>query len=61
MEKKVWIVGFGGSDYDGVTLRRFYGTKEEMKQSLVDECKSQRDFWESPKRLAGLSPFFIEW
>ena len=43
MEKKNWIVGICCTDADGVNLYRVYGTKDQVKQYLVDCLLSDKD------------------
>lgn len=42
MEKTDWIIAIANSDSDGATIRRFFGTEDEVKillVSLVEEDK----------------------
>lgn len=42
MEKTDWIIAIANSDSDGVTIRRFFGTEDEVRSllvSLVEEDK----------------------
>lgn len=36
MNKTDWIIAIANSDSDGVTIRRFFGTEDEVKSLLME-------------------------
>ena len=49
-KKQIYIVGMGGSEADGVDIRKVRGTKQQVKKYLVDLVDQDRsndpDAWE---------------
>ena len=44
MEKRNWIIGIGGSDYDDVLMYRVRGTYDDVKKYLWDMILSDREY-----------------
>ena len=42
MEKKIWLVGIGGSNADGVVMQRISGTEAEIKELLINMVKEDK-------------------
>lgn len=43
MNRTDWIIAIANSDADGVTIRRFFGTEEEVKNLLVCLVKEDKE------------------
>lgn len=42
MEKKIWLVGIGGTNADGVIMMRISATEQEIKEFLVNLVKEDK-------------------
>ena len=42
-EKRDYIVGVSGVDYDGVDISRIYGTEKQVKKYLLNWIKEERE------------------
>ena len=43
MNKADWIIAIANSDSDGVTIRRFFGTEDDVKSLLVSLVKEDKE------------------
>ena len=48
MSKKVWIIGTGGNELDGVDIERVCGTAEQVKRYLCSLVRDAADDMNSP-------------
>ena len=49
-EKKTWIIGIGGTEIDGVILKKFVGTEAGVKTKLMklirEDRNADREIWD---------------